>query len=184
MQLSSLRSLRHVQSPCPLRRNSFQPQIQPKTAMKWHLRATSGDESSETSTSASPSTPSPGSDDDDLLIEQQMAKRRPKPKTPKPAPGSYKVISATRDQVYSGGPLTAVQKFENGAVSFLAFLFFVILAEGVFLAASGFMSEEVDQFAQDVVYPAFSPTLIFFLVCSSLYGVWKTGGGRKEDGTS
>jgi len=39
-------------------------------------------------------------------------------------------------QVYSGGPLTAEQKAENTVVATLATLFFVILAEGVFLAGS------------------------------------------------
>ena len=120
-------------------------------------------------------------DDDELLIEQRMAKRRPKAKAPPPAPGSYKVISAARDQVYGDGTLTPVQQFENGVISFLALLFFVILGEGVFLAASGFLSEAADQFAMDVVYPAFSPTLGLFLLCSSLYGLWKTGAGRGDN---
>jgi len=125
-------------------------------------------------------------DEDDLLIERQLAKRRPKgQKTPPPtAPGSYKVISATRDQVYGGGPMTEIQQFESTVVSFLGFLFTVILGEGVFLAASGFLSEDIDKFAMDYVYPAFSPTLIFFLVCSSLYGLWKTGGGRNDESSS
>ena len=138
---------------------------------------------------ATPETPSEPStsgaasaeDGDDLLIERQMAKRRPKGKAPPPPPpGSYKVISAARDQVYGGGPLTQAQQFENAYIAFLAFVFFVILAEGVFLAASGFMSDSADQFAQDVVYPAFSPSLIFFLACSSAYGLWKTGTGRGD----
>jgi hypothetical protein len=47
-----------------------------------------------------------------------------------------KVISAVRDQVYGGGPLTFEQQAENSVVSLLAVIFFVILAEGVFLAGS------------------------------------------------
>lgn len=113
---------------------------------------------------------------DDLLIEQQITKRRPKPKPAQPAPGSYKVISAARDQVYGDGPRSAVQQFETAYVSFLTLIFVVILGEGVFLAASGFLSEAADQFAQDVVYPAFSPTVILFLAGSTFYGLWKTGG--------
>lgn len=120
---------------------------------------------------------------DELLIEQQLAKRRPKPKTPPPPPGSYKVISAARDQVYGGGPLTVAQQFENGIISFLGLLFFVILGEGIFLAASGFLDESADAFAQNVVYPAFSPTIILFLAGSTLYGLWKTGGLRGGDAT-
>lgn len=118
--------------------------------------------------------------EEDLLIERQLAKRRPKPKTETLPPGSYKVISAARDQVYNSNSPTAAQKFENGVVSFLSLIFVFILLEGVFLAASGFLPESFDQFAQDVVYPSFSPTIVFFLVCSSLYGLWKTGGGRDE----
>lgn len=47
----------------------------------------------------------------------------------------------------------------------------------------GFLSEAADQFAQDVVYPAFSPTVILFLLISSAYGLWKTkfqGDGREQ----
>jgi hypothetical protein len=46
------------------------------------------------------------------------------------------VISPLRDQVYGGGPLTPEQRAENSVVGLLAILFFVILAEGIFLAAS------------------------------------------------
>lgn len=46
------------------------------------------------------------------------------------------VISPIRDQVYGGGPLTAEQKAENTVVATLAVLFFVILAEGIFVAGS------------------------------------------------
>ncbi|KAL4425690.1 hypothetical protein ABPG75_009706 [Micractinium tetrahymenae] len=83
------------------------------------------------------------------------------------------VISPIRDQVYGGGPLTAEQRAENTVVATLAVLFFVILAEGIFVAGSGFMSEGLDQFAQDVVFPAFTPTLGLFLAISTLYGLWK-----------
>lgn len=41
-----------------------------------------------------------------------------------------------RDQVYGGGPQTAVQKFENTVVATLATLFFVILVEGILVAGS------------------------------------------------
>ena len=142
--------------------------------------STTGSDSSPPSTSTQPEN----DDDDDLAIERMAKARRPKSKASPTASssGSYpKVISATRDQVYGGGPLTPTQQFENAAISFLALLFFVILCEGVFLAATGFMSESLDQFAQDVVYPAFSPTLGFFLLCSSLYGLWKTGAGREDE---
>ena len=37
----------------------------------------------------------------------------------------------------------------------------------------GFLPESADQFAQDVVYPAFSPCVGIFLAFSAAYGVWK-----------
>lgn len=91
-----------------------------------------------------------------------------------------KVISATRDQVYGDAPRTPIQQFESNVVTYLTVVFCVILAEGVFLAGSGFLSAEADAFAMDVVYPLFSPTLGLFLLSSSLYGLWKTGAGRKD----
>lgn len=39
----------------------------------------------------------------------------------------------------------------------------------------GFLPESWDQFAQDVVYKTFSPTLGIFLASSAGYGVWKVG---------
>ena len=39
----------------------------------------------------------------------------------------------------------------------------------------GFMPEQLDQFAQDVVLPAFTPTLGLFLAISTGYGLWKVG---------
>lgn len=90
------------------------------------------------------------------------------------------VISPVRDQVYGGGPLTPEQKAENTVVATLAVLFFVILAEGIFVAGSGFMSESLDQFATDIVLPAFTPTLGLFLAISTLYGLWKTRAAPNE----
>ncbi|KAK9909318.1 hypothetical protein WJX75_000435 [Coccomyxa subellipsoidea] len=40
--------------------------------------------------------------------------------------------------------------------------------------SKGFLPESADQFAQDVIYPAFSPTVGVFLALSSLYGIWKS----------
>lgn len=114
---------------------------------------------------------------DDILIERQMMKKR---RSNKKEQRSYEVISATRDQVYGGGPMSEAQKFENSIISILSLLFLAILLEGIFLGASGFMSEAMDQFAQDVVYPMFSPTLGVFLAGSSAYGLWKTRSAPNE----
>lgn len=130
------------------------------------MRASSSQENEPTTSEAAAQN-----DDDDLLIERQFAKRRPnKAKQDGKQQQGPRVISATRDQVYGGGPLTQAQQTENTVISGLALLFFIILAEGVFLAGSGFMNEAVDQFAQNVVYPAFSPTLGLFLAGSTAYG--------------
>lgn len=155
--------------------------MQASELLKSHICHANENEASSSTSEPEKQEAEATNDDEDLLIERQLAKRRPKPKASSPPPGSYKVISATRDQVYGSNAQTSVQKFENGVVSFLSFLFIFILAEGVFLAASGFLPDVADQFAQNVVYPSFSPTIIFFLVCSSLYGLWKTGGGRKDE---
>ena len=113
---------------------------------------------------------------DSIAIEEQMLKkRRKKKKTAEEKP--YQVVSATRDSVYGDGPQSSMQQFETVFVQVLGFLFLLILLEGIFLGASGFLSEEADQFAQDVVYPLFSPTLGVFLAGSTAYGLWKT----KED---
>lgn len=39
----------------------------------------------------------------------------------------------------------------------------------------GFLPEEWDVWIQDTVYPSYSPTVIVFLACSSLYGLFKIG---------
>jgi len=50
------------------------------------------------------------------------------------------------------------------------------------LRLQGFMSESMDQFAQDVVFPAFTPTLGLFLAISTGYGLWKVRGREDERG--
>ena len=115
---------------------------------------------------------------DDIQIEQMMASKRKSKKGQAPEPAKpYKVVSATRDSVYGDQPPSQIQQVETTVVQGLGLLFLLILAEGIFLGASGFMSAEMDQLAQDVVYPLFTPTLGLFLAGSTAYGLWKT----KED---
>lgn len=93
-------------------------------------------------------------------------------------------------------------QLEAVAVLVLVSLFIAIIGQGLFLAVSvspalqsriwhpvfgfnlnsqcrqclqGFLPESWDQFAQDVVYKTFSPTLGIFLATSAGYGVWKVG---------
>jgi hypothetical protein len=120
-------------------------------------------------------------EEDVLVIEQQMMKNKKKNKKKSGDSKPYTVVSATRDSVYGDGPQSALQQFETNVIGFLGLLFGVILLEGIFLGASGFLSEEADQFAQDVVYPLFSPTLGLFLAGSTAYGLWKT---REDESSS
>jgi hypothetical protein len=120
----------------------------------------------------------PSESAEELPIE---AARRRAARAPKPAAAAaagkqqpFKVVAPLRDQALGGGPLTEEQVAEGYAVSALALVFALIIGEGVFLAASGFLPEGADAFATDVVYPAFSPTLGVFLAGSSAYGLWKT----------
>ena len=41
------------------------------------------------------------------------------------------------------------------------------------VCVQGFLPESADRFATDVIYPAFSPQMGVFFVCSTAYGVWK-----------
>eukprot|EP01025_Chloroclados_australasicus_P060172 TRINITY_DN7697_c0_g1_i2.p2 TRINITY_DN7697_c0_g1~~TRINITY_DN7697_c0_g1_i2.p2 ORF type:complete len:181 (-),score=20.44 TRINITY_DN7697_c0_g1_i2:535-1041(-) len=85
-----------------------------------------------------------------------------------------KVVSPVVEQVYGDKEQTPAQKNETLIVTGLLVLALIILIEGVFLAASGFFSDEVDQFAQNVIYPAFSPTVLLLLAGSTVYGLWKS----------
>ncbi|CAI7837673.1 unnamed protein product [Closterium sp. NIES-53] len=93
-------------------------------------------------------------------------------------------------------------EIETAVVASLGFVFVLIILEGLFLAAAGacetpflfalspispcllpgFLSEELDQMAMDVVYPAFSPTVAVFLLGATAYGAFKVIGigGKKQ----
>ncbi|KAI9081590.1 hypothetical protein K1719_036476 [Acacia pycnantha] len=66
-----------------------------------------------------------------------------------------------------------VRKSESAFL--LAWLFFgaVILAEGLFIAASGFLPEELDKFCVNYLYPSFTPTVFVFVAGTVVYGVYK-----------
>ena len=42
----------------------------------------------------------------------------------------------------------------------------------------GFLPEAGDQFVQDYILKAFTPTVGLFLACSTSYGIWKS---RQDD---
>ncbi|CAL8467828.1 g7366 [Coccomyxa elongata] len=107
-------------------------------------------------------------DDGDLLIEEEMRNRRRKKKS------KLNVVAPQVQQAYGGEPPTVAASLEGSYLTVLGVAFLIIMLEGVFIAVSGFLPESADQFAQDVVYPAFSPTVGVFLALSTLYGIWKS----------
>ncbi|MEW5307197.1 MAG: hypothetical protein WDW38_002567 [Sanguina aurantia] len=86
-----------------------------------------------------------------------------------------KVTSPLVDAVSGRTPATPQTEAETTYITFLFGFFVLIITEGLTLAASGFMPEEIDAFVQDYLYPSYSPTVLAFLGASSLYGLWKTG---------
>ncbi|AED96096.1 Protein LOW PSII ACCUMULATION 2 [Arabidopsis thaliana] len=49
----------------------------------------------------------------------------------------------------------------------------VILIEGIILAASGFLPEELDKLFVKYVYPVFTPSVVLFVAGTTAYGVLK-----------
>ncbi|XP_054816952.1 protein LPA2 [Prosopis cineraria] len=64
---------------------------------------------------------------------------------------------------------------KNESAFLLAWLGFgaVILVEGLFIAASGFLPEELDKFCVNYLYPSFTPTVFVFVAGTVVYGVYK-----------
>ncbi|XP_039121729.1 protein LOW PSII ACCUMULATION 2, chloroplastic isoform X1 [Dioscorea cayenensis subsp. rotundata] len=59
---------------------------------------------------------------------------------------------------------------------------FLILVEGIALAASGFLPEEWDNFFVKYLYPSFTPTVVFFIFGTVAYGVVKYLENEKNKG--
>ncbi|CAL5219714.1 g1605 [Coccomyxa viridis] len=107
-------------------------------------------------------------EDDELLIEEELRSKRRKKKS------NVNVVAPQVQQAYGLEPQTAEGQIETSYLLFLGLVFVFIILEGLFIATSGFLPEAADQFAQDVVYPSFSPTVGFFLLLSTAYGIWKS----------
>merc|ERR1739848_395666 len=71
-------------------------------------------------------------------------------------------------------PAEQYKKVDENFVLSLAFLFVGLFVEGLLVAGSGFLPEDVDQFIVSTIYPAFTPTLGVFLLVSVFYGLFKT----------
>jgi len=86
-----------------------------------------------------------------------------------------KVDSAVVDQVTGKTAPVPASQAESAYVAGLTALFVAVIAEGLLLAGSGFLPEEVDTFVREKLYPTYSYTVLAFLGGSSLYGLFKTG---------
>ena len=84
-----------------------------------------------------------------------------------------KVVTPLVDAALDEAP-TAAGQAETSALALLTLVFVLILAEGLLVASSGFMSEAQDAWVTSTVLPAFAPTLGVFLLGSSAYGAaWR-----------
>lgn len=117
--------------------------------------------------------PQPPPDDDELWIERELRSRKKKRDAAAKAAAAAGAKPAAGGA--TGGPLSGAAALEQGYVRFLAAFFGLILLDGIVLATSGFLPEAVDVFAENVLYPTFSPLIGVFLLFSSLYGLWKAG---------
>ncbi|WOG91402.1 hypothetical protein DCAR_0310651 [Daucus carota subsp. sativus] len=57
----------------------------------------------------------------------------------------------------------------------------IIFVQGILLAVSGFLPEELDKLCVKYVYPAFTPTVVFFFGGTIVYGVSKYLQNEKEN---
>ncbi|CAM6107259.1 unnamed protein product [Calypogeia fissa] len=100
-----------------------------------------------------------------------------KKKSSKSSSGSVRRTPPTKPLIEVSPADQRTRQIETAVVASLAFLFAVIFLEGLVLAGSGFLPEEWDEFAANLVYPAFTPSVGVFLAIAASYGLWKTRGG-------
>lgn len=136
------------------------------------------DETSTTSTASTSASTKNSTDDEDLWIEQEL-RRRKKARNSKNKGGSGgpNVIAPAVSRAKGEAAARPVDSAEAAALQFLGAFFFVLLLEGLALAAAGFFPENVDAFITERIYPSYSPQLGVFLLFSSLYGLWKSRQG-------
>lgn len=137
-----------------------------------------GDETSTTASTSAAASSSNSKDDEDLWIEQEL-RRRKRARNPKnkSGGGGPNVIAPAVSRAKGEAAPRPADGAEAAALQFLGAFFFVLLLEGLALAASGFFPENVDAFITERIYPSYSPHVGVFVLCSSLYGLWKSKQG-------
>ncbi|XP_024366975.1 uncharacterized protein [Physcomitrium patens] len=91
----------------------------------------------------------------------------------KKKPGTVRRNAPEKPLIQSAPADNQMSQLETAYVASLTFLFALIFAEGIALAASGFLPEEWDQFFVNTLYPSFTPTVGLFLLLAAGYGVFK-----------
>lgn len=112
--------------------------------------------------------PDDDDDDDIVLAEVELKARRNRKRRKLPQAGAGGKLTPLEPEAVAGS------QTETIVLQSLALGFFIILLQGVTLAASGFLPEAADIFIVDYIYPSFSYQLGFFFTCSTAYGLWKT----------
>ncbi|CAM6104618.1 unnamed protein product [Calypogeia fissa] len=107
-----------------------------------------------------------------------------KKKSSKSSSGSVRRTPPTKPLIVVSSADQQTRQIETAVVASLAFLFALIFLEGLVLAGSGFLPEEWDEFAVNLVYPAFTPSVGVFLAIAASYGLWKTLGGGAGQSSS
>lgn len=156
---------------------SFRPKFNRLDSIATSASSSDDDNEAAASTSTSATSSSTAKDDDDLWIEQEL-RRRKKARSgganKNKSGGGPNVIAPAVSRAKGEAAAQPADGAEAAALQFLGAFFFVLLLEGLALAASGFFPENVDAFITEKIYPSYSPQLGVFLLCSSLYGLWKS----------
>eukprot|EP00963_Diacronema_lutheri_P003934 scaffold301_cov370-Pavlova_lutheri.AAC.12 len=104
-----------------------------------------------------------------IAFEPKAKKREPRKRS------TADIRTPTKDAaIRKDGEMPIEYQLEAAGVAVLVLLFVAILLGGIFLGASAFLSEELDQIAQDVVYPNYSKLVVAFLLGSTAYGFYKS----------
>ncbi|KAI5080874.1 hypothetical protein GOP47_0004594 [Adiantum capillus-veneris] len=165
-------------------------------APSWHVHAAAREEGSDTV--STPISESPKSKETDGELSSRRSAGNPgrgfgprppppPPKPPKPSLASKEKQSITSRRPSPSRPVglptsdPAVREQDNVFIVGLTVLGALIFLEGIAVAGSGLLPENLDAFVVKYVYPAFTPTVGLFLAGAVLYGVFKIRQGDPEN---